>query len=264
MKKFKFLIVFAFSMAVALSSYAQWELTGNTITGTNWFGALSGSDIPLSFEHRYNHDDGYMIWRTTVGTTQERMRLTRPGWLGLNTTNPQMRFHVLDGGILATGDQGTNTVTGAGTRLMWIPDRAAFRAGRLDIGGTANFWDAANVGVGSAAFGTNNRAAGEDSFAQGENNNVDGECSTAFGGGNIISQQLSFAFGRENHILMNQSISLGFRNEINATSSIPMGTNLRSNAAGSTTINPHQSHSQRTLMSYDKRIIPTESFVSFH
>jgi hypothetical protein len=210
MKKLRITCTFLVCMAATIPAFAQWELFGNNITGTDWFGAGSGSFIPLSFEHRYNHDDGYMIWSTTVGITQERMRLTRPGWLGLNTTTPQMRFHVLDGGILATGVQGTNTVTGAGTRLMWIPDRAAFRAGRLNVGGTANFWDAANVGVGSAAFDTDNRAAGEDSFAQGQNNNVSGECSMAFGGGNEITQNLGFAIGRENQILNTQGISLGF------------------------------------------------------
>jgi hypothetical protein len=213
-----------------------WDQGGNTVNGGDWFGANNSSDAPLVFDHRWDDPDGYMIWRTTVGTTQERMRLTRPGWLGLNTTTPLMRFHVLDGGILATGDQGTNTVTGAGTRLMWIPDRAAFRAGRLEVGGTANFWDGANVGVGSAAFGTDNRAAGEDSFAQGLNNNVNGECSMAFGGGNSTTHDLGFAIGRENEILNTQSISLGFRNIINLENSILIGSQLRSNAVGSITL----------------------------
>lgn len=164
-------------MTTTMPLFAQWELFGNNINSTDWFGAGSGSDIPLSFEHRYNHNDGYMMWSTTDGTLQERMRLTRTGFLGLNTTTPLMRFHVLDGGILSSGTVGTNPDMGIGTRMMWIPDRAAFRAGRVQAGGTANFWDGANVGVGSAAFGTDNRAAGEDSFAQGHNNNVSGECS---------------------------------------------------------------------------------------
>jgi hypothetical protein len=148
-----------------------------------------------------------------------------------------MRFHVEDGGILSTGVQGTNTVTGAGTRLMWIPDSAAFRAGRVGVnGGTANYWNATEVGFGSAAFGTDNRAAGEDSFAQGQNNNVSGECSMAFGGNNEITQNLGFAIGRENDILNTDAITFGFRNEINESGSILMGTDLRSNAQGSITI----------------------------
>jgi len=231
-----------FLLALLWSSMlcGQWDITGNTgiNVSNNFLGTLDDADLRFRTDNLFRmHLDG---------TT---------GFLGLNTTTPLMRFHVLDGGILSTGVQGTNTVTGAGTRLMWIPDRAAFRAGRLNVGGTANFWDAANVGVGSAAFGTDNRAAGEDSFAQGQNNNVDGECSTAFGGGNIISQQLSFAFGRENHILMNQSISLGFRNEINATSSILMGTNLRSNAAGSTTIGSGVDGNDRLTNTEDNSIM---------
>jgi hypothetical protein len=45
-----------------------------------------------------------------------------------------MMFHVDDGGILSTGTTGTNPDLGAGTRLMWIPDQAAFRAGEVDEG----------------------------------------------------------------------------------------------------------------------------------
>jgi hypothetical protein len=233
-------ILFFTALFCSLLSYAQppdWNTAGNTVSTGDWFGADTGSDMPISFEHQANHASSSFLWSTTTGSFLfPRMILTRPGWLGINTTTPLMRFHVEDGGILSTGTIGTNTVTGAGTRLMWIPDMAAFRAGRLDAGGTANFWDAANVGIGSAAFGTNNRAAGEDSFAQGQLNNVTGECSMAFGGGNEITQNLGFAIGRENDVLNTDAITLGFRNEINESGSILMGTDLRSNAQGSITI----------------------------
>jgi hypothetical protein len=232
------ILVVAINFEVSLAQVPDWSTGGNGINGTEWFGADNTSDIPVSFEHRANDDASSFLWSTTTGTSLfPRMILTRPGWLGLNTTTPQMRFHVEDGGILSTGVQGTNTVTGAGTRLMWIPDMAAFRAGRVGIDGTTiGFWDAANVGVGSAAFGTDNRAAGEDSFAQGNLNNVNGECSVAFGGGNVITNDLGFAMGRLNNILNQQSISLGFRNIINEEQSILIGTQLRSNAFGSITL----------------------------
>jgi hypothetical protein len=219
MKKY-ILVIAAFFCGSILYSQ-DWETTGNnSLDATSNF---VGTTDQVSLRFRTNN-----LFRMHLdGTT---------GFLGLNTTTPQMRIHVLDGGILATGDQGTNIVTGAVTRLMWIPDMAAFRAGRLEVGGTANFWDAANVGVGSVAFVTNNRAAGEDSFAQGQNNNVNGECSMAFGGGNEITQNLGFAIGRENDVFNTDAITLGFRNEINESGSILMGTDLRSNAQGSITI----------------------------
>jgi uncharacterized coiled-coil protein SlyX len=184
------------------------------------------------------------------------MRLTRPGWLGINTTAPDMRFHVDEGGILSTGTTGTNPDLGAGTRLMWIPNLAAFRAGRVGVGaGTAAWWDGTNVGVGSAAFGTDNRAAGEDSFAQGQLNNVTGECSMAFGGANEITQNLGFAIGRENDILNTDAITLGFRNEINESGSILMGTDLRSNAQGSITIGRGANGTDRLTNTMDNSIM---------
>jgi hypothetical protein len=126
MKK-SILLLSTFLLLVAVKHVsAQWEITGNTINGTEWFGASTTSDIPISFEHRANHANSQFRWFTHNGTVDERMRLTRPGWLGINTTAPDMRFHVLDGGILSSGTTGTNPDMGAGTRMMFIPDMAAF------------------------------------------------------------------------------------------------------------------------------------------
>src|SRR5687767_2134518 len=54
---------------------------------------------------------------------------------------------------------------GAGTRMMWYPNKAAFRAGQVN--GTQ--WDAANIGEWSVAIGQNARASGSNSTAFGWN-----------------------------------------------------------------------------------------------
>jgi hypothetical protein len=54
-------------------------------------------------------------------------------------------------------------IEGAGTRMMWYPRKAAFRAGYVD--GTQ--WDAANIGVYSVALGYDVRASGDSSVALG-------------------------------------------------------------------------------------------------
>ncbi|MBN1826712.1 MAG: hypothetical protein JW958_10625, partial [Candidatus Eisenbacteria bacterium] len=70
-----------------------------------------------------------------------------PGKVGIGTTTPEFKLSLGgDGGILATGtfDAGDTLQTaGAGSRLLWYPRKAAFRAGHA--GG--NHWDDANIGI---------------------------------------------------------------------------------------------------------------------
>jgi len=70
-------------------------------------------------------------------------------------------------GVEASGD--SIPATGAGTRMMWYPAKAAFRAGHIDnfFGDGAVEWDASNVGQTSAAFNYNTTASGPHSFAIG-------------------------------------------------------------------------------------------------
>ena len=60
-----------------------------------------------------------------------------------------------DGDVSGTGVP----LEGAGTRMMWYPRKAAFRAG--GISGTQ--WDAANIGAYSVAIGQDVRASGDNS-----------------------------------------------------------------------------------------------------
>src|SRR5690606_26475217 len=73
-----------------------------------------------------------------------------------------------DAGLVVRGvvDEGTIPATGAGVRMMWFPGRYAFRAGRVHSFGTT-YWDLANIGIASAAFGENTRASGASAFAAG-------------------------------------------------------------------------------------------------
>jgi len=77
--------------------------------------------------------------------------------VSIGLTTPQFRFHIQDGGILATGGSETLTVTGAGTRLIWYPDKSAFRAGKVN--GTQ--WDNGNIALYSAILGGENNLANQ-------------------------------------------------------------------------------------------------------
>lgn len=103
MKKLTLLItavIFSISMS---AQDPHWNTDGNASTSpiNDFVGTTDNADL------RFRTFDTF------------RMTLTSPaGWLGLNTTTPQMRFHVQNGGILSTGTTGTNPDLGAGTRLM--------------------------------------------------------------------------------------------------------------------------------------------------
>lgn len=83
------------------------------------------------------------------------------------------------GPVLATGTFGSGWIEpnlGAGTRLLWYPRKAAFRAGNV----SASFWNNAQIGDYSAAFGQNTVASGSNSFASGSGA-ASGPYSTAMG-----------------------------------------------------------------------------------
>jgi hypothetical protein len=87
---------------------------------------------------------------------------------------------------------------GAGTRAMWYPRKAAFRAG--GINGTQ--WDAANIGDYSVAIGQDVRASASNA--------------TAFGLRSTAAQQSSFAVGEDNTASGAASVALGYHAHTNA------------------------------------------------
>lgn len=84
-----------------------------------------------------------------------------------------------DGGFYLSGDYGAGTIpiTGEGIRLMWYPNKAAFRVGRVN--GTQ--WNDDNIGDFSTAMGINTTASGAQSTAMGVGTKASGTASTAMG-----------------------------------------------------------------------------------
>ncbi len=110
---------------------------------------------------------------------------------GPSTLNGPASF---TGTITATGAFGAGDSVadlGAGTRLMWVPSKAAFRAGIVE--GTQ--WDSANVGDYSVAFGKNTTASGNWSVAFGSGTTASQQYSMAFGSGTTASGDTSVTFG---------------------------------------------------------------------
>lgn len=105
-----------------------------------------------------------------------------------------------DQSILATGTTGATPVSGAGTRMMWIPSKAAFRAGL--VAGTQ--WDDANIGARSAAFGAGNTVQQQNGFSAGQGNSVfqpaSGLGSAVFGASNIVYSSNNLVSGAQNNV----------------------------------------------------------------
>ena len=108
------------------------------------------------------------------------------GNVGIGTENPDAKLTVVDGAILATGTTGTTPVSGAGTRLMWIPEHSAFRAGAVD--GTQ--WNNTEIGNFSVAMGRDTIATGPCAIAMGDDATASASDNThpfAFAAGDNVS-----------------------------------------------------------------------------
>ena len=91
---------------------------------------------------------GILLVSLVLSCVQEILAQNR---VGIGTTDPQAQLHVHgnqtgQGNVLFTGESknsnpGPPPASGPGTRMMWYPDKGAFRAGR--IGG--NQWDQNNT-----------------------------------------------------------------------------------------------------------------------
>lgn len=114
----------------------------------------------------------------------------------------QSLFRVnIDGGALFGGqyDGGTASggiaTSGTGTRMMWYPEKAAFRAGYV----TGTQWDDANIGYFTFAAGEDSRASGDNSVAMGLRSTAANTSAVAFGEDNTASGAASVALGYHAH-----------------------------------------------------------------
>ncbi|MEJ2217588.1 MAG: hypothetical protein P8099_13340, partial [Gemmatimonadota bacterium] len=119
-----------------------------------------------------------------------------------------------EGSLLATGtyDEATAVpppVSGVGTRMMWYPEKAAFRVGGVSGTYLPDAWDAGNIGAYSFAAGTNTVARGLASTALGYFTIAHGESSTAIGYSAFATGPHSTALGTGTNASGESSTALG-------------------------------------------------------
>src|ERR1700730_12391517 len=87
--------------------------------------------------------------------------------IGIGTPTPLAHLHVSEGSVLFSaaddipGTPAPLPTVGAGRRMMWYPDKAAFRAGYI----WNTQWDNNNIGNYSFAAGNSTTASGQYSTA---------------------------------------------------------------------------------------------------
>lgn len=191
---------------------SSWKIDGNNSSSTNTLGSNNNADVILKTNN------------------SERARISSQGSFSIGNTTPAANFNITaTNGLMATSTPIPNlgTVDGAGTRMMWYPSKAAFRAGYVD----GNQWDSVNIGQYSAAFGYNCKARYA-SFASGfENEAVDNsiaigrKCkslaegsypngnSIAIGDSNLATNFRALAIGRGNLSTINSAVVIGSYNQ---------------------------------------------------
>jgi trimeric autotransporter adhesin len=134
------------------------------------------------------------------------------------------------GGVVALGQIGIGIIpaSGAGSRMMWHPQKVAFRAGYADAG---NQFDESNIGYYSWAGGALSTAAGNYSFAMGNQNTVEAsaQCGMALGSGNKVWGSAGnigtcgLAFGLNNDVLDHAGVAIGQNNWSDGDAAVAIG-----------------------------------------
>jgi hypothetical protein len=161
------------------------------------------------------------------------------GNVGIGTNSPLAKLHVADSSVVftATGDvpvsAGNTPVIGAGRRMMWFADKAAWRAGYVlgtnwdkDSIGRYSFAAGYNVkakGQAAVSMGTSASASGNFSAAIGNFSNASGDFSLAMSNGNA-TDIYSIAIGENTNAISRNATAIGNTAYAQGLSSVAIGT----------------------------------------
>jgi hypothetical protein len=153
--------------------------------------------------------------------------IAKNGKTGINVSNglPEAMLHVKDSSVLFQGGSdvsvtpGNPPASGSGVRMMWYPDKAAFRAGYVN----STQWSKDNIGNYSFASGYNTKATGDASTALGNSTNATGNYSFASGYNTKATGNASTALGSSTNATGTNSTVLGIATNSRAHASVVLG-----------------------------------------
>ena len=173
--------------------------TASAAAHTVLAGPTSGSSAAPSFRALVSSDlptgSGSYIQNGTSVQSSANFNISGNGAIG--------------GSLLVSGSSAKVPASGAGTRMMFVPTRGAFRVGAVD--GTQ--WDSTafnnNIGLYSIAEGWDTKASAQSSTALGASSLATAQYATAIGTGNSASGFSSMALGTSNTASGSYSFAMG-------------------------------------------------------
>ena len=218
----------------------------NTIIG---YEAGSGTDVHnksgnvfLGYQSGYNETGDNKLYIENSNSTTPLIggdfatdEIYLNGRVGIGEIAPTAELQVGGtDGVLFTGtyESGTLPATGEGTRMMWYPAKAAFRAGYVE--GTR--WDDANIGNYSMSLGNNTIANGENSTAFGLYTTASAYASTAMGSSTTASSASSTAMGYNTTASGPVSTAIGYNTTASGRYSTATGISTEAGGDYSTTM----------------------------
>jgi hypothetical protein len=202
------------------------DYNGNGYTGIAQFTTGTGANVDEKLQ--IGVVDGSHSWLQALkpGTSVRHLALNPGGGnVGIGTSSPAAKLHVVDGSLLLSGTTGGTPASGGGTRLMWIPAKGAFRAGYAYY----DRWDDVNIGTNSTAIGSYTTASGDYSTATGYETTASGIGSTAMGENAMASGNYSTAMGSHTIASGNSSTAMGLATSADGGCSTAMGTLVTTN-----------------------------------
>lgn len=151
--------------------------------------------------------------------------------VGIGTTMPLARFHVKDSSVLFNSNDnipvtpGIVPVSGAGRRMMWYADKAAFRTGYVN----GLHWNTDSIGDYSLAAGYNTVARGNSAAAFGAQGNANGDFSLTAGYNNVAGGLSAVAMGENTTASGAQSAVFGYTTNAGGNQSFASGHFTKAN-----------------------------------
>jgi hypothetical protein len=223
----------------------------------NRAGVITYGTVPVADTKWTLGINPFAIGGTTFGITNSvtgatpPLAITQSGNVGIGTSSPAAKLHLVDGSLLLSGTTGGTPALGSGTRLMWIPAKGAFRAGYVP----GFEWDDVTVGLNSVAMGVGTKASGATSTAMGYLTTARGDNSTAMGHSTTASSDHSTAMGQGTTASGIGSIAMGYNATASGIGSSSMGNSTTASGRNSTAMGDSTSASGEasTAMGYNTK-----------